>query len=147
MGILIGAFVSCLLSGVFPWIAGEVVVLGAAILLPPEALPALVLFSSAGQVIGKLAVYGIARWAPHQLPEGGRRVLDRASSLGRSRKAMSVTILTSAAVSLPPFYLTTLACGTVGVPVKVFAAAGFGGTLLRYGAVAWSATFISAGLG
>ena len=147
MGILIGAFVSCLMGGIFPWMAGEVVVMGAAILLPREALPVLVLVSSVGQLVGKLAVYGIARWAPHLLPERGRRVLDRASGLGRSGRAVSVTLLASAAVGLPPFYLMTLACGTVGTSVRVYLAAGFGGTLLRYGAVAFSTAFLSAGLG
>jgi membrane protein YqaA with SNARE-associated domain len=146
MSILIGAFGSCLLGGIFPWIAGEVVVVSAAVLLPRELVPALILMSAAGQLSGKLVVYALARWAPERLPARGRQILGGATGFARSGRLMSLAVLSSAAVSFPPFYLVTLTCGSLGVPVRVFAAAGFGGTVIRYGVVAWGAAVLGAGL-
>lgn len=146
MGILIGAFGTSLLAGVFPWFVGELVVVGSAVLLPRGTLPVLILVCAAGQLLGKTLVFSIARWAPDRLPERGRKALDRASKVGRGSKAMPITVFSSAALSIPPFYLVTLACGTLGVPFRVFVTASLGGTLLRYGAVAWSAAFLGAGV-
>lgn len=146
MSILVGVFGGCIVAGIFPWMAGELVVVGAAVLVPREFLPALVLVSAVGQMVGKTLVYSFARWAPQRLPESWRHLLDRASVFGKSRKAMSATVLSSATISLPPFFIATLACGTLGVPVRVFATFAFGGTVLRYAIVAWSAAFLGAGV-
>ena len=146
MSAVIGAFGMCLLSGLFPWINSELVVIAAAALLPPELLPPLVLFATAGQMLGKTTIFAIARSTPHRLPKGARKFLDRAAALGRSKNKMTAALVASAVFGVPPFYLMTLAAGTLGVSLRVFVAAGAAGTLLRYTAIALATAWVGAGV-
>ncbi len=56
-----------------------------------------------------------------------------------------VAAFTGSLTSLPPFYLVTLACGVLRVPFLLFAVAGLGGTVSRYGLLVWLAAAVRAG--
>lgn len=143
--VLLGAALTCALGGVFPWIAADAAVVGAALLLPPEALPALAILCGTAQMGAKSGLYALARWSPERLPAKAHVMLARASELrARHRRAIGLAVFTGALTSVPPFYLVTVACGTTRVPFSLFATAGLAGNVIRYGAVAWAAQAITA---
>jgi len=144
--VILGAFVGCLLGGLLPWINSEVIVGGAALALAVEQAAWLAVAAAAGQMIAKTGVYCLARWAPGRLPRRMRAALERADVLRRSRRATTLTVLASSCVSLPPFYLVTLAAGVVRVPLLVFAGAGLTGTFLRYAVLIAGATAAKSGI-
>ncbi|MGE0159774.1 MAG: hypothetical protein AB7T31_10215 [Gemmatimonadales bacterium] len=143
LSLLVGAAVSCLLGGVFPWISAEVVVVGTALLVPPAGIPALVLACALGQMASKAGVYGLTRVAPHRLPGRLRHLLSRADRLRGRRHLVAVMVLPSALVSLPPFYLVTIACGATRLPFALYAVLGLVGTTTRYAVLAWLSITLS----
>jgi membrane protein YqaA with SNARE-associated domain len=143
VSILVFAGLICFAGGLLPWINSEAAVVGAALLLPVEAAPALVLGCTVGQMAAKCALYGVSRWAPERLPARAMRLIDRVDRYRERRTLLGLAVLSSALVALPPFYLVTLACGVLRVPLSLFTLAGITGTATRYALLAWMA----AGLG
>lgn len=137
LSILGGAAVACLLGGVLPWISSEVVVVGAALVLPAELLPALVFGCAVTQMTSKSALYGLTRLAPHRLPRKAQRLLSGAGRLAKRKPTIGTVVLTGAMFAVPPFYLVTVACGVLRVPFASFALLGLVGTTARYGVLAW----------
>jgi membrane protein YqaA with SNARE-associated domain len=137
LSLFVGAALTCVVSGVLPWINAELVVFGTVLLLPPAAVPPLVIGCALGQMASKAAVYGISRVAPHRLPGRLRLLLSRAERLRERRHTMAAMVLSSALVSLPPFYLVTIACGTMRLPFTLYALLGLLGTTGRYAFLAW----------
>lgn len=133
---LAGALGLCLVGGFLPWVNAEAAVVGAALVLPPPLVPLLVFGAALAQVTAKGTLYGLARWAPQGVPQKARTQLDRLSGLARRSRYPTLTILASSTLGVPPFYLVTLASGTVAVPFGAFLAAGFGGSVIRYAVVA-----------
>ena len=133
------------IGGIFPWINGEVVVAGAALLTPRAGLPVLVLACAAAQMSSKAILYGVIRWVPERMPARARRFAERVDVFRERRGLLVLAVLSGSSVALPPFYLVTLACGMLRVPFLLFAIAGLAGTISRYGFLAWLATAIAAG--
>ena len=129
---LAGALGICLVGGFVPWVNTEAAVVGAALLLPPGFLPVLVLGAALAQVFAKGTLYGLARWAPHRMPHKARAQLERVSELALRRRSLGLTVLASSAFGFPPFYLVTLACGTVALPFRAFLAPALAGSVVRY---------------
>jgi len=146
IGILVGAALTCALGGVFPWINSEVVILGAALLVPPTALPVLVIGCALGQMSSKAGVYAITRWAPHVLPDRARALLDRAERYRGRQGVLVGAVFLGSAVSLPPFYLVTLASGLLRVPFALFCLVGLFGTATRYAVLVTTACWLGGGV-
>ena len=144
-GLLIGAAATVAVGGILPWINGEVVVAGAALLTPQSGLPVLVSVCAAAQMSAKAVLYGVIRWVPERMPARARRLTSRIEAYRKRRGLLVLAVFSGSAVALPPFYLVTLACGMLRVPFALFAIAGLGGTILRYGALAWLAVAVAAG--
>jgi membrane protein YqaA with SNARE-associated domain len=142
--ILAGVWLTCALSGVVPWISAEVAIVGAAAFLPPGMLPLLVAGGATGQVIGKGAVYAFARWAPHRLPRHANGFLERLERYRLHRRRLLPVTAVSAACGFPPFYLVTLACGTLALPVGGFMGVALFGTALRYSILVWGVAALGA---
>ncbi len=130
--VLVGALAACAVGGFLPWVNTEAVVVGAALLLPLGALPLLVLGAAAVQVLCKGTLYALARWAPQTLPRRVRAQLGRISPLAARRRSLTLTVIASSAVGVPPLYLVTLACGMVAVPPRAFLGAALLGATVRY---------------
>ena len=143
--VILGAAGACLAGGFLPWINSEVVVVGAAVLTPAEGLPVLVLACTAAQMLAKCSLYAITRWAPDKLPQRAQKLLAKVEKFRERRKTLALTVVLSSLVGLPPFYLVTLACGTLRVPFALFGIGGFTGTAIRYGALAWGAEIVTGG--
>ena len=120
-GVLIGAAVTVAIGGIFPWINGEVVVAGAALLTPRAGLPVLVLACAAAQMSSKAILYGVIRWVPERMPARARRFAERVDVFRERRGLLVLAVLSGSSVALPPFYLVTLACGMLRVPFLLFA--------------------------
>jgi membrane protein YqaA with SNARE-associated domain len=144
-GVLIGAAATVALGGIFPWINGEVVVAGAALLTPQSGLPVLVLACAAAQMSAKAVLYAVTRWVPERLPARARQFATRVEAFRERRGLLVLAVFSGSAAAIPPFYLVTLACGMLRVPFALFAIAGLAGTISRYGALAWFAAAIAAG--
>ena len=142
-GLVAGAFGACLLSGVAPWISGEMVVAAGALALPPRWIGPLVAAAALGQAIGKLALFALARRCPERLPPRMRDAIDRIARGVSARATAPTTVFVGAAVGLPPLYLLTLAAGVAGTPAARFALPALAGSALRYGAVAWGAARVA----
>lgn len=142
LGIVLGAALGCAVGGILPWVNSELVLLAAAVALPPTALTPLVLACAASQMCAKGAIYGVTRWAPERLPKRARAALERVERYRTRRRLVAAAVFFGSAVSVPPFYLVTLASGVLKVPFLVFALAGLGGTAVRYGTLVWIARVI-----
>jgi membrane protein YqaA with SNARE-associated domain len=129
---LAGALGLCLVGGFLPWVNTEAAVVGAALVLPAPFVPLLVVGAALAQVLTKGTLYGLARWAPQGMPQRARAQIGRLSGLARRNRYPALTILASSTVGVPPFYLVTLASGTVAVPFGAFLAAAFVGSFIRY---------------
>ncbi len=140
--IVIGAAAACLAGGFFPLSSSEAVVVGAALLLPVPGLPALVLACAGGQMVAKCVLYGLTRWAPQHLPARARALLSKTDRFREKRGLLGLAVFSGSVVSVPPFYLTTLAAGALRVPFLVFLLAGSAGTVARYAALAWVAATV-----
>jgi membrane protein YqaA with SNARE-associated domain len=144
-GILLGAALTCAAGGVLPWINAEVVLLGAAAMLPATNLPVLVLLCALGQMSSKVGVYAITRWAPDALPHRARVLVGRAERYRERRRLLVGAVFLGASASVPPFYLVTLASGLLRVPLALFAMVGLLGTAVRYSFLVWAACALGAG--
>ena len=144
-GLLIGAVATVAVGGILPWINGEVVIAGAALLTPQSGLPTLVLACAAAQMSAKAVLYGVIRWVPERMPARARRLTSRIEAYRKRRGLLVLAVFSGSAIALPPFYLVTLACGMLRVPFALFAIAGLAGTISRYGLLAWFAAALAAG--
>lgn len=144
LSVVLGAALVCAGGGLFPWINSEIAVAGAVLLLPPSALPVLVVACAIGQMATKCMLYGLARWAPDRLPERARRLIAKAERYRDRRRLLGLAVFSGALVALPPFYLVTLACGALRVSFAAYTIAGLAGTVARYGALSWVAMAIRA---
>jgi membrane protein YqaA with SNARE-associated domain len=140
-----GALVVCAIGGFLPWVNTEAVVVGAALLLPRGALPLLVLGAAGTQVLCKGTLYGLARWVPRAMPQRARARLEGISAVAARRGSLTLTVLASSTVGVPPLYLVTLACGTVAAPAGAFLGAAFLGTAVRYAVLSVATVLLRAG--
>lgn len=144
-GLVVAAALTCALGGILPWINSEIVVLGTAALLPPTDLPVLVVACALGQMASKAGVYSVTRWAPQVMPARARALLERVERYRDRRGLLVGAVFFGSAVSVPPFYVATLASGLFRVPFVVFWIAGLVGTGARYSVLVWAACSLGAG--
>jgi membrane protein YqaA with SNARE-associated domain len=129
-----GCFALMVISAVVPCVNAELVVLSLPVVAPSRhALLLLVLVATAGQMIGKLMLYWTARRTGAMGSVRVTRALDRwrPHLAGSGRKSVAIVALSSA-VGVPPFFVTTILAGAVGMRVGPFIAAGTCGRLFRF---------------
>jgi membrane protein YqaA with SNARE-associated domain len=135
-----GLFLGSIVSGVIPFINSELLVIGVAVLVPSGALPVVAVVAGVGQMLGKLGLYGVARWAPTHLPERAKKKLHDAGERAREKDgATGSLILLSAALGWPPFYGVSLLAGALKINVATFLSLGLIGRVVRFGVLAWGA--------
>lgn len=145
LSLIAGAAATCALGGIFPWISAEAVILATALAVPASAFPLLAMSCATGQMVGKTGLYAIIRWAPARLPERFHRLIRRAEVLGNRPGALTGSVLSGAAVGLPPLYVVTLAAGLANLSLVRFIAAGLVGSVVRYAVVLWGAGAVGLG--
>jgi len=137
IGLLVSCFALSIVSALVPWVNGEVLLLSlAALVRSPFHLAALVLLASAGQMVGKCALYWAGRGViPLQSGRVGRTVTSWRERFERSSSRPMGLVFISSALGIPPFYVITILAGAVRLRFGRFIAVGACGRVLRFGAL------------
>ena len=126
-------------SAVLPLVNGELLMLSAIPLAGSRpALAALVLAVSAGQMTGKTAAYWMSRSSTRAHSPRLQRALDRwRERLERRPGSALLMTFVSALVGVPPFFVVSIAAGTLRVAFGRFLAVGSAGRLIHFALVAF----------
>lgn len=131
--VVVATFVYCVGSAVIPLMHAEAYLIAASALTPPTLSWALVFAATAGQMVGKVVMYGAGKGVLRLPSERMRRRL--AALTARYEDHSSVgnwVIFLSAASGLPPFYAISVAAGMLRVPLGRFILLGATGRFLRF---------------
>jgi membrane protein YqaA with SNARE-associated domain len=132
LGIPLATFVWCMTSGVFPIVNAEIFLVGVAAVTPSSRLWVLVVLATAGQMIAKSFMYLVGRGV-FRLPLGkGKLNLEAARERVARWRNKDLLVFVSAASGLPPFYLTSIAAGTLRFPFARFFGFGLAGRVVRF---------------
>src|SRR6267143_3040271 len=131
--IVLGTFLYCVGSAVIPVMHAEAYLITMSSLTTPGLSWAIILAATAGQMVGKVAMYWAGRGALRLPSERMRRRLDtvRARYEGHSGMGNGLIFL-SASTGLPPFYVIAVAAGMLRVPLGSFISFGTAGRFLRF---------------
>jgi len=133
-----GCFALTAVSAVVPWVNAEIVLLSfTATASSPAVMALLVVVATAGQMTGKLALYAAGRQGSRAPSPRVARLLDvwRPRCLANPSRADRL-VLVSSTIGFPPFIMTSLVAGALGMDLARFLIAGSVGRLLHFGAVA-----------
>lgn len=135
LGLNLWCFTLSIVSALVPWVNGEILLLSfTALVRSPLDLIRLVLSASAGQMVGKCALYWAGRGV---VPLQSNRVrLTMASWRERFEKSPSrllTLVFVSSALGIPPFYVITILAGAFHVRFGRFIGVGMCGRLVRFG--------------
>ena len=123
-----GCFALTMVSAVVPWVNAEVVLLSfTATASSPAAMAVLVVIATVGQMTGKLALYAAGRHGSRAPSPRIARLLDT------WRPHADRLVLVSSAIGFPPFIMTSLLAGALGMDLARFVVAGTIGRLLHFG--------------
>ena len=125
------------LSAFVPLVNAELIILSAATMGPRHLAAPCILLVTLGQMVGKSVIFMAGRGAisipwlvsAEKLRKASRRI-DEGGRTG------DLVLFASASAGLPPFYLTSVACGMLRMSFLRFAAVGFTGRLIRFSALA-----------
>ncbi len=133
----LACFVLSAASAIVPWLNAEALLLALSTTARSwPALAVLVVLTAAGQMLGKSILYGLARAASRRYAPGqNEKVVRWRRRFESSPRAALGIVFVSAAVSVPPFYVVTLAAGACGMGFGSFVGAGWLGRLVRFGAL------------
>jgi membrane protein YqaA with SNARE-associated domain len=133
LGLYGATFVVCFISGFVPLVNTEAYLLAVSALTPLSTAFPLTLAAATGQMTAKVMLYGAGRGAVRLPIERYRAKLDKVrTALDRHQGRTGAFLFFSAFSGLPPFYLTSVAAGTMRLPLGVFYACGLAGRFLRF---------------
>ena len=142
------SFAICGAGALIPFLNTEVYLIGASAMAPRALWVPLVVSGTIGAMAGKVVLYYAGRGVV-KLP-GGRVQRGLARMQARMEEKPLVGKLlyaASAVVGVPPFYVTTVAAGAVGMNYTFFLVVGFFGRLIRFALVVALPQMARAGLG
>jgi pimeloyl-ACP methyl ester carboxylesterase len=124
------------IGGLLPVLPIEPVLIGIALSMPGWLAAPAIALATVSQMATKLVLLrGSARVA-RRLSEKKRALVRRvADRLATNRWTQRGTVLASAAIGMPPLYVTTVACGVLGVRIRDYLWAGAAGRALRFSAL------------
>ncbi len=132
LGIPLATFAWCTASGIFPIVNAELFLVGVAALTPTSRLWEIVALATAGQMLAKSFMYLVGRGV-FRLPFGKRRLdLEAARARVARWRSKDLLVFVSAALGLPPLYLTSIAAGTLRFPYGRFLGFAALGRLVRF---------------
>jgi membrane protein YqaA with SNARE-associated domain len=130
------SFAICGLGALLPFVNTEVYLIGAAALVPRALWPPLVVAGTVGAMAGKVLLYYAGRGMVKLPWRRAQRGLASMQERMEARPTVGKLLYSvSAVVGLPPFYVTTLAAGAVGMNFVFFLVVGFIGRLIRFAIV------------
>lgn len=136
LAVCLTTFAMAVASAMIPVINIEIYLLGVAALAPSAMAVPLVLAASAGQLIGKVVVYFAATGAVKLPGKRLRTALEAMHTTLRDRPRMgSALVFASAAASVPPFFVVTVAAGAARMTLPAFVVFGLLGRVVRVGVI------------
>jgi membrane protein YqaA with SNARE-associated domain len=115
----------------------EIYLLSVSAVSPANFVGPLVVAATAGQMAGKIGMYLAGRGILKLKNEKVRaRVTALRDSLGHRPWVAKGTLLSSAIVGLPPLYIMSIVCGTIGMGLGSFVIIGSIGRLIHFAVVA-----------
>lgn len=138
--IFLTTFGVCALSAVVPVVNAELYLLAASAVVPHELVVPLIAAAALGQMAGKSLMYyagvGVLELPGKRLKRMVAQVNAKYHDAGAGGTTLgSGVILLSAGVSVPPFYVVSIACGLLRIPFAQFFFLGLLGRLIRFGIV------------
>jgi membrane protein YqaA with SNARE-associated domain len=137
VGYSVSSLAMGLASGLLPVLNTEAYLLALVALAPRDALPAAVLSVTAGQMAAKGLLYGVGSGATSSRIFRAReaRVAALTQRLSTLRVSTAAVVFASAVTGVPPFYLVSVAAGSLRYSLARFLLVGGSGRLLRFAAV------------
>lgn len=122
-------------SGLVPAVNTEAYLLLAAAIAPPEALAPLLVCVTVGHMAAKALLYATGSGAARLRLAHTGGLARLGGGLARVRAGGSAVVFASAVFGVPPFYLTSVAAGSLRFPLARFLLLGGSGRLLRFAAI------------
>ena len=140
-----GCFALTFVSAIVPWVNAEIVVLSfTATASSPAIAVILVVIATAGQMTGKLILYGAGKQSARVPSARVARLLSvwqpRCAANPRCADRL---VLVSSTIGFPPFILTSLLAGALRMNIVRFIVAGSVGRLVHFGAIVLTGNFIT----
>jgi membrane protein YqaA with SNARE-associated domain len=137
LGFLVGSLVVGLVSGLVPVLNTEAYLLAVAALAPSDRLLPVVVLTTLGQMVAKSLLYlaGSGAGSPRFLGDRAARLDEVKQRLKRAPAGVAAVVFASAAAGWPPFYLVSLAAGSLRYSLARFVLVGGSGRLLRFAAL------------
>ena len=130
-------------TGILPIGLAEATALAIGLVSPRWLAFAMGLAFTVGHVAAKLPWYVLGRHADRAAGRWGAQYVAKARALLAARPGYGIGVLgLSAVLSVPPFHLSAIAAGLVGVPFAPFLATCLGGRLLRFGVLVTAPQFL-----
>lgn len=124
-------------SSLLPVSPVEAILVALSASAPPSLLLPVAVLATLGHMAAKVVVYLGSRKTTPAVPARQRAALERVRALLlRRRRVRVLTVLLSAFGGMPPFYLVTVCCGVLRLPLRDFVIVGTVGRGLRFGALA-----------
>jgi membrane protein YqaA with SNARE-associated domain len=134
--VLLATFAFCVGSAVIPLLHAETYLVTASLIAPPELHWPLVIAATSGQMLGKVGMYYGGRGMRLIPGERMQRRIQLATARYREKRRIgSSLVFVSALSGFPPFYLVSIAAGTLTFPLMPFIILGFAGRLIRFAVV------------
>jgi membrane protein YqaA with SNARE-associated domain len=137
LGLLGGSVAVGAVSGLVPLLNTEAYLLGVAALAPRETLLPVVVLTTIGQMASKSLLYlaGSGAMSARLLGRRASGLDTMCSRLAQARAGLAAVVFASATTGLPPFYLVSVAAGSLRFSLARFLVVGGGGRLIRFGAI------------
>jgi membrane protein YqaA with SNARE-associated domain len=132
-----GSFGVGLVSGLVPAVNTEAYLLMVAALAPRPALVPVVVCVTAGQMLAKGLLYlaGSGALSSRFLARRTGRLAALRQRLERAEAGASAVVFSSAVTGIPPFYVVSLAAGSLRFSLARFLLVGGSGRLLRFATI------------
>ena len=133
----VSCFALTVVSAVVPWVNAEIVLLSfTTTAASPATMAVFVVVATVGQMTGKMALYAAGRQGSRAPSPRIARLLEvwRPRCLANPSHADRL-VLVSSTIGFPPFIMTSLVAGALGMDLARFVIAGTVGRLLHFGAV------------
>jgi membrane protein YqaA with SNARE-associated domain len=140
----LGSLVVGLVSGLVPILNTEAYLLAVAAFAPSDRLLPVVLLTTLGQMIAKSLLYfaGSGVLSRRFLGARAARLEEVKRRLERAPTGVAALVFASASAGWPPFYLVSLAAGSLRYSLARFVLVGGSGRLLRFAALVAVSRFL-----
>ena len=144
LGFLAGSLVVGLVSGLVPVINTEAYLLAVAAFAPSDRLLPVVVLTTLGQMIAKSLLYlaGSGAMSSRFLGARAARLAEVKNRLEEAPTGVAALVFASASAGWPPFYLVSLAAGSLRYSLARFLLVGGSGRLIRFAALVAVARFL-----